>query len=276
MMMRKPEEPEVYLPEIQRRRLRRRRKIIAGAVFICVYFLGVGLLWFILWSPVLRVKNFELLGSGGVSREDLFNLLRWQVMDRQWKHFLGFDNILVWPESLPPEKLKYLPALKSLKIHKDYREGLLRITILERSPFGIWCFVKPEVPECFWFDEEGVILSRAPLAEGSLIPAVNDYSRGGLGVGAKILAENQIPNLFSIFRVLAAARLGIKEIRLEDIALWEVRVSTYEGPELYFSLRFPADGAFAVLQSLRSPSGTAAFDKLDYIDFRSENRAYYR
>lgn len=282
MIAQKPEEPELYLSEIQRRRLRRRRMFLGLAVFILFYLLALGFLWVVLWTPIFRLKSFEIMGTSGVPKEDLVNLLRWQVMDAGWKHVFGFDNIFVWPESLPSEKLKYLPVLKSLEIHRDYWEKAIQISVLERTPFGIWCLMKREAPECFWFDEEGVILARAPLAEGSLIPAVNDYSQNKLGIGAAVLSQDQIPNLFSVFRVLAAAKVEVKEIRLEDTALAEIKVLTYgglpvkAGPELYFSLRFPADNTLAVLNSMRAATSTAGFERLEYIDFRVENRAYYK
>ncbi len=275
-MARALEQPEVYLPEIQRKRSRRRRQLVWGAVLVLLYFLILGFFWVVLWTPAFRLKSFEIVGAAGVPKDDIVNLLRWQVMDAQWKHVLGFENILVWPETLPPEKLAYLPALKSLEIRKNYRERTLRLTVEERSPFGIWCLMKSDVPECFWFDEEGVVLARAPIVEGNLIPAVNDYSQNKLRLGGKILSGDQIPNLFSVLRVLAAAKMDVKEIRLEDIALSEVKILTYTGPELYFSLRFGAENALTVLDSFRNATSTSGLEKLEYIDFRVENRAYYK
>jgi cell division septal protein FtsQ len=266
----------VYLPEIQRKKLRRRRLLVWGAVLIFLYFLTLGFLWVVLWTPVFRLKGVEISGSEGAAKDELVNLLRWRVMDAEWKHFLGFDNILIWPEAISPEELKYLPWLKSLEIRKDYRGRTIRIAVRERESFGVWCLRKREAPECFWFDKEGVVLARAPLTEGSLIPAVNDYSQDKLIAGGKVLPEGQIPNLFSVLRVLSAARLGAKEIRLDNAALSELKVLTYNGPEIYFSLRFSADNALVVLNSMRAATTTAGLEKLEYIDFRAENRAYYR
>lgn len=277
------ERSELYLPEIQRKRSRRRRRFIAVSFFLLVYLAILGCLRLILWTPVFKLKSFEIAGAVSVTKEDLVNFLRQKVLDAEWKHILGFDNILVWPETLSPEKASHLlPALKNLKIHRNYRERSVRLEVEERNPFGIWCLMKPETPECFWFDEEGVILARAPLAEGSLIPSVNDYSQGKIMAGGKVLPGGQIQNFFSILRVIAAARMEVKEIRLEDAALSEIKVLTYggptraAGPELYFSLRFPATSALAVLNSFRSATGTSGLEKLEYIDFRAENRAYYK
>lgn len=276
MIVRKLEEQEFYLPEIQRRKLRRRRKIIIGIIFLSIYFLVLGFLRVVFWTPIFQIKNFEIEGIADISKENLINFLRWQVMDAGWKHILGFDNILVWPDFLQPDKLGYLPALKGLEISKNYRERTLGILVSERSPFGVWCLSKSEVPECFWFDEEGTFLSPAPFIEGSLIPVITDASRDKIVMGSRILSQNQISNLFSILRVLAASKIRVKEIRLEDAALSEVKVLTYDGPELYFSLRFPADNYLAILDSFRNATGVSGLEKLKYIDFRVENRAYYK
>jgi len=143
-----------------------------------------------------------------------------------------------------------------------------------------------ESARCFWFDEDGVIFERAPDAEGSVIRIVHDYSQEHLGPGSTILPARFVPNLFSIFRVLAASGVGVAEVRLDDLDLEEIRVATYDGlpagqvgPTLYFSLRFPADNALAVMRSLTGGSSSsiaAGLHKLEYIDFRVENRAYYK
>jgi hypothetical protein len=161
---------------------------------------------------------------------------------------------------------------------------------------GSALYLRESASRCFWFDGDGIIFERAPNAEGSVIRVVHDYAQQGIGLGSAILPSRFIGNLFSVLRVLDASGLGIREVRIDDLALEEVNVATYggpparlaaasakqagqAGPALYFSLRFPADNAFAVLQSFAGGSSSSAavdLKRLEYIDFRTENRAYYK
>ncbi len=137
------------------------------------------------------------------------------------------------------------------------------------------------VPVCFWFDKEGFLFKRSIGVQGSLIIVVNDYSQKNLGLNSRIVPPEFIPNLFSLFRVLSESGLGIREIRLNDLGLQEIEVDTYpstalgagDGPKLYFGLRFRPDNSLAVIRSLKNQSN---FNALEYIDFRVENRAYYK
>ena len=72
---------------------------------------------------------------------------------------------------------------------------------------------------------------------------------------------------------IKASGLTVEEIALHDIGLEEVDVSTYNGPVIYFSLRFNAMEDLPVLQQLLAKPN---FNSLQYIDFRTENRAYYK
>lgn len=127
--------------------------------------------------------------------------------------------------------------------------------------------------DCYWFDSRGVVYDKALAVEGSLIPDLDDYSGRDIAFGKTVVPEEFVQNLFSIFNVLYESRVGVREVALKNLELQEVEVSTYDGPTIYFSLRFPASSTIAVLSSLMK---TPEFKTYQYVDFRVENRAYYR
>jgi hypothetical protein len=181
----------------------------------------------------------------------------------------------MWPAELTKKDLELLPSLSEVKIAKDYREHRITVKVKEKKFFGIWCSEKTSPPQCAWFDEGGVVIGRAPDVLGNLIIRVGDYSSDLKKSGDKILPSHFLPNLFSIFYVLEKSGLGIEEIRIDNLDLQELLVRTREGPELYFSLRLPANATLAVINSLRQ-SKRENFNSFEYVDFRVENRAYYR
>jgi hypothetical protein len=73
--------------------------------------------------------------------------------------------------------------------------------------------------------------------------------------------------------VLRASGLSVQAIELNDLSLEEVDVQTANGPTIDFSLQFPADEYLPVIQKLMLQSN---FDKLQYVDCRTENRLFYK
>lgn len=300
-------ELDSYLSEQQKKRKERRRYAFVFLVCLIIYALLVGASWLVLRSPLLYIKKITIEGNKAVPNERVMDLLWSRIIGGKFANaLLGFNNILIWPKEISPAGLFLFPEIKSLEISKDYKTMAVSVRVTEREPYGIWCLWEPQMnadvtqinadnstvgnisgnqrqnprisavaasDECRWFDDDGVLFRRAVAAEGGLITTVDDYSQKNLGLYSTILPQELVPNAFSAFNVLKSSGLNIKEIRLNDLALQELEVLTYDGPKFYFSLRFPADNDLTVIQNLMAAPN---FNKLQYLDFRVENRAYYK
>lgn len=303
-----------YVSEVYEKRKKRRFYFFLAIVLGLIYGVALGASWLVLRSPLFHIQKITITGNEAVVTSDILSLLQSRILRSEpLKALLGFNNILIWPDGLSSGDLIFLPALKSLKIEKNYRERSVIVAVEERKPYGIWCYkaqtdadftqndaennrshpsassLRESASRCWWFDDEGIIFKRAIAAQGSLIVAVNDYSQTGHGLNSKILPGDFVSNAFSIFRVLQAGNLNLKEIRLRDLSREELEVATHSstplpstqlgaggsgaGPIIYFSLRFPADNALVVIENFLAKPG---FDKLQYLDFRVENRVYYK
>ncbi len=264
-----------FLPEIQRRRIRKRRRWFLIVALTVLVLAATGGAVLVVHSRLFQVREVQITGNHEIPAQEILVFLRGQVLDDVWwRNLLGFQNILVWPGSLSASALANFPALKSVTIERDVWQGQVKVVVEERAVYGVWCLNKNDLPRCFWFDDGGTILARAPFTEGNLIRRVDDLSQDQLGLNSKILPAEELENAFSIFRVLNASRFSVKDIRLEDLSLAELHVLTSDGPDLYFSLRFPADNALKVLESFNSKA--TGFAGIKYFDFRVENRAYYQ
>ncbi|MBI5079417.1 hypothetical protein HZB06_01970, partial [Candidatus Wolfebacteria bacterium] len=160
------------------------------------------------------------------------------------------------------------PQIAELKIEKYYFNRLIKISVKEREKFGIWC----QETRCWWFDKNGVIFLEAPSMEGGLINKINDFSGRPLELGDKILEEKFLSNLLKIFEIIEKSDLKIKSLRLEDIALQEVIADLPPLPKIYFSLRIDPSFTLAALEAMKKNG----LGKIEYIDLRTENRAYYK
>lgn len=276
--------------------------LIAGCTVMYGVLYGLNYIFFI--SPWLRADSISIRGNHSVPEGDVLVLLRGVVpKESRFAHLLGFKNMLIWPDRLSDKEMALLPAISEAVIQKKYRERKIEVAVVERKPYGMWCQHLPEartadeqsngtaplpastvssteklVPtssfSCGWFDEDGFLFGASGLWEGSLVKAVHDYTGIKKGLGNHVLSKEFLRNLLSIFDLMSRAGIAIREIRVEDIKLEEVRVSTYNGPDLLFSLRFPAGNEMgdAFGQLRKKPE----FKNWTYIDFRVENRVYYK
>jgi hypothetical protein len=255
-------------------RARRRKRFIYWLIFVVLlfYLLLIGFGALVLKTGLFRAKEIKITGNQDVATEDIRLTLESQVFRGSFfNYLLGFNNLLIWPNHIDnPDK--FLPQIKSLDIDKSYWAKTITVRVTERSPYGIWCASTGD-PACFWFDDSGKIFKKGPLSQGNLIKTVTDSSGRPLGLGNNVLPANYFSNLRSAFEALDASGLGVKSVELKDLALEEITVRVVDGPAIYFSLRFPADWTPAVLNDLM---GKSSFWKLNYVDLRIENRAYYK
>ena len=209
---------------------------------------------------------------------------------------LGADNMLAWDTDTRAFLATQL-QLQALSIQKNYTQRSITIIVEGREKFGIWCAyteqgdqisnIQPNVlatttasfeapvtsPLCYWFDHAGLLFAPAPHVESELFNRVYDSTGRTLGIGDHILSDRLFVNLSAIFSLLDRAQINTKTIYLRDLGLEEVEVDSVSDPRLYFSLQFSPDFTMPVIRSLRQSN---VWGRATYVDFRVENRAYYR
>ncbi len=195
--------------------------------------------------------------------------------------FLGVNNILIWNNDVK-DFLKQNPQIINLSVEKNYFKREVEINFQKRERFGVWCEKQrltvngqlSTVNNCLWFDKNGVAFEHAPKTEGEMIYKVDDFSGRQLAIGDEIIKEDLFVNLLKIFNVLEQSDLNIRTLQIKDLSLQEATIEPANAltPKIYFSLRF--DPAFTVpaIQAIKE----YGLNKIEYVDFRVENRAYYK
>ncbi len=282
-----------YVSDRRKRRARRRRYALVALGIFALFGVIFVIQWFFVHSPVFRVDRVRVVGNSAVASSDVIALA--ESAAEPARHLfagaLGFGNMLLWPDSIPERDLAMVPQLAAVDVSKDYFSHTVTLAVTERAPDGIWCFTRQPgavtasastssaaiiasaEARCYWFDNTGTIFQKSLIAQGDLIYVVDDSAQAPAGLNEKVLPQQFLSNFLSIVNVLRQANLAVKAIDLTDLTLQQVDVITANGPTLYFSLNFPADEYLPVIQKLMLQPN---FDRLQYIDCTTQNRAYYK
>jgi hypothetical protein len=260
-------------------------------VFYGIFFIAQ---WFIFQSPIFRVDHVVVQGNSSVSSTDVIALVEAGALQDHgmFRAALTFQNMLLWPDVVSQKELQMLPQLASAEVSKDYFSHTITITVIERSPFGIWCFSAPpgggaqegmtsatadigsnSGAPCYWFDDTGTMFEKASETQGDLVFVVYDSAQSPRGLNQAVLPGQFLSDGISVMKVLKASGLGVRSIELNDLSLEEMDVQTTNGPTIYFSLQFPADEYLPIIQKLML---LPTFNTLQYIDCRTENRLFYK
>jgi hypothetical protein len=269
-----------FLVEREERRMRRRR-IARIVLFILVLAAALGGGWWTLFrSPVFRVDDVIIAGTKRIPLPELETRVEEAIRDSRFAGILGTRNMLVWPEGRFTAVSDAVPLLAELWIEKSYRDHRITLVAQEREPYGVWCLKKHDPPQCYWIDKSGYVLEPSPEFEGNIVSTMSDYATDEVREGEFLPVERFMGNIVSIFRALAASGVSVREVRYEKPERQELVVKLYEGPDLLFSLRFGAEPTAAALLDLKAKDSRGElaprFRDLEYVDFRVENRVYYK
>ena len=270
----------LFLSDLEERKKNRRRKLRRLVVVGVVVVLGVVGWWSVFQAPWTRVETVEVSGLRRVPEAAVLGMMYAQIQRSFTGSIFGKEHFFAIPRSIDPEIIVAIPNIVGIDIERDFRNRAIRIAVREREPFGIWCFKKERPIKCVWFDDEGIGFEPAPAAEGNLIRSVSDYAQEPVALGEPVIRKEYMKPLASIFAVFQSSSVRVREIEYRDPSLAEIVASTYDGPELFFSLRFETNQAIPVLEDLLTEDVRGKliprFRDLEYIDFRVEQRAYYK
>lgn len=244
---------------------------LSSIISILIVFFGI--LYVVIWSPLLRVTSFEITNdnlatpSSFVKTAVIAETLR---SASWWKGIVGSDNILFWLFDLKHSVIA-ASYLKSIEVNSSLWKKDVQITIEERHAEGVWCAGSSE---CFVFDQDGIIFAKAPEVRGVLITKVNDESNRIITEHGSALPHKQwFANILSTLDILEKAGMTAKRVTLRDTNLREWEAVTSENLTFHFSLNFIPDNLSRILNDVNDRLPVSS---IEYLDFRVPNRLYYR
>lgn len=249
-----------------------------AAAFIAVFY-------FLIYGNFFNVKTIEVSGSKLFGAEETTKIIiPYAIPAFPWRALFAPDHMLFWQLARTHRiTSRVIPIFESILIKLDWGKRLLKIEVNERSFFGIWCSDENIIEgangeekkeECFVFDRNGVVFGRSPRAEGALLLKIrNENPLSGFLGGGILPQESWMENIFNTLDTIKNGGRNTSLITIGDYALheWEARLD--DGPKLIFSLDFIPQNLAGLLQNLEKKFD---LEKLDYVDFRVQNRIFYK
>ncbi len=282
------------------KRMLLRGALIAGMVtiMICVC---IRIVWYTDWFQLRRII---VETSGVLTADEIQELVQEKVAsDTLLSNLFGISHLFVWPGEKIISNIKN-PYIASVQVTTDRIKRTVTISAKQKERFGVWCQVQPidkstalpknseeesgspvnsatsdthdiqNFASCWWFDREGRALERSPAASGSLVPTIVEYTYPSIVRGDNIIDQPELmQNIIKTIDLINITKLAQQKIIIQDRKLQEFSIELETGSPVYISMRFPPDSAFAVLESFKKKGKLTA---MEYIDFRVENRAFYK
>ncbi|MDD5547444.1 MAG: hypothetical protein PHN74_00885 [Candidatus Pacebacteria bacterium] len=223
----------------------------------------IGLVYLLVYSPIFQIKNFKITGNERTPNELVITILKSFSLSNKLNSVLSDNNIIVWPSG----EIKINQTIISRAIiSKNWFSRTISIKVEERQKFAIWCL---SGGDCYWIDKEGVVFDKAPLTEGGLILAVQDLKNNSITLGEKALEERFINNLLAALKNSQSLGFSINGFEY-DKELQEIKMTTYGGPYILFSVRFdPSSNINALIKLLKESQKNSK-----YFDLRIENKIF--
>ncbi|MEN9341958.1 MAG: hypothetical protein RIQ54_214 [Candidatus Parcubacteria bacterium] len=287
------------------RKKRSKRMIIRGALVASMATLLVcGLIRAVWYTDWFQLRHVVVETSGALSNQEVQNIVQEKIVSASvLSAIFGNSHLFVWPREKVIANIEN-PYVASIQVITDWMSRTVTISAKQKERFGIWCQVQqttkstevlknPEedigsgvTPQasnsfdiqnnasCWWFDREGRALERSPAASGSLVPTVIEYANPSIVRGDFIINQpGLMDTIIKAIDLIRITKLAQQKIVIHDRQLQEFSIELETGSLAYISMRFPPDSAFAVLESFKKKGKLAS---MEYIDFRVENRAFYK
>lgn len=263
----------------KRHRIKPKKSILRRPIFwfsLLFLILAGAIIYFVVFWQGFQIKNIIISGNQKVVTSEREQLVSTQA-DKNFLFFNSKSIFLLNSGKLDNLILKNYPEIGSADTQKKYPDAI-SVYVRERQPVAIICGFKNQ-PQglCFYMDENGVIFDEVKTEDANF-PVVEQYEEKEATLGDQVLVQ-QIALGVSKIQKNFQENFNPLTVRKADIVSADrMDVTTNEGWQVYFNLSSDINLQIAKLilllqKDFLKPASRA---KLQYIDLRFENKAYYK
>lgn len=231
---------------------------LVGACSLVLYFL---------LSPTFSLNQIEISGMSG--EDTLKDSIHSYLEKRHWLFVQNANMFLFSKENLASHLAKTY-SFEELIIQKNNRSLLIQVK--ERTADFIW---KTGV-QTFLIDKNGhIIIQLGEEGSPQNLPLILDRTNTPVSVGDSVLTASTLSQLKTFMRFLKDQGIETKEVQIDqETGMW-IGIVTTVGYKILFDpdgdLHFQSESLKALFKETIKDQ-----TKLEYIDLRFPDRAYYK
>jgi cell division septal protein FtsQ len=255
-----------------------RKKRMSGFRILLVSFIVlavccVGVLYFIFFGSFWNVASIRVEGSRLLEDSSFISTTIAELHARSDStRIMGHDNMLFWMFRKNPMIIGHIPEAKEISIVTDFPERTVHIRVIERTIRAVACV--HDTSECYGIDSEGMVFSRVPWIEGTLIPRFESAPENAILVGKKYFKKNEwLQNVLASVAILEGKGFIPSFIRIKEEHTEEWEAVMPSGIVFYFSLSFVPSDLERIIDDIAT---RVALEGISYFDLRIENKVYYK
>lgn len=236
---------------------------------------GIAVYFFLFWQG-FQIKNIIISGNRNVQTNQLEQLVSGQIN----KKILFFDSKSIFLADLGKLDsliLKDYPGIDSANAQKKLPQTIT-VDIAERKPFATICGFKDQPQDlCFLMDINGVIFDEVKTEDVNFL-TIQQHENIEAILGNRVM-DGQIVSEISEIQKDLRDNFSPLDIKTADIVSADrMDITTTEGWQVYFNLSSDMNLQITKLNLLLQKTFPKPADRarLQYIDLRFENRAYYK
>lgn len=232
------------------------------------------LIYFLFFTNFFRVEKVVLIDNVEVNQtevEEAFN----KFATRKILWVLPADNIfLLDKNSLNDFLLAEIPRLEQIEIEKKLTD-VIKVKVRERQLLLVWVAGN----QLHYVDQYGSICCRATLDEvvERDLPLVYDSNDREVYLREEVVTRNFVGFLQDLHQQFPLQiNVDIKKFWAPSILAKEVHLETTGGWRVYFSIDRSVESQLGDLKVVMDEQIKEGIERVDYIDLRIGNWAYYK
>ncbi len=258
-----------------RRQLQDKRKKKRRVRFFLYYFLAA-LFYSVFFSGYFAIRHISFFGTEAIAENDARKAMD-VIMDESALFWSYKRNIFLFSAASAERVLqKNFPRIETVHIVKKFFQRAITATITERQPAGITCG-KTENAPCFYFDKNGIVFDSAPIITGATVLLVKD---DGLPPPSALPLAHYTKSAIIFMQDAKQAAYDIAGVTIASYSFLneygDIEAVTLNGYTILFTMERDFSPQVRVVKNLLTLEIKERVSKLDYIDLRVENRAYYK
>ena len=255
-----------YKPKKKKKNWKPFLRMVGGLIII------FGLVYFVFFLPLWKIKKIEASGTEKVSPEELVNASE-QYLNGFYPGRIPKNNYFLLSEEKLAEYLKNtFPGLKEILVTKKFPTDLV-IKAKERQKTIVYCGQE----KCFYLDEDGIAFEPAPEIYGGLNVVLKDNSGREAQIGNKMIGSDLISFALEARKViLSDLNMSLVNFEIINYPTADVNAVMPEGWKILLDSKLSSKEQINALKKVLDDKIKDQRSRLEYIDARIGNRVYYK